>query len=363
MSTAIDDELERLTRAWMAAHPGASNEDLQEAHQNLIPQAQDNINKNLTPGQIAGNLSTPDFDMEGNSIKNKTYVDPGSAEVGGYAGGAKDIHDSLVAASHGNDAAQAANQEAMGQSISNMQQDRDPLQENAIQASREADARTQQGQALDLQRDAALGNAPSVAAYQTQSGMNDIAGGQAGAMGSARGLAAMSGVQGAGASGVGQSAGNLALQGGMGRSGEVGKAIGMYGSSAGDMRGSDLNREDQTNQLALAGSGMNDSWKTGNAGLAAKQGQLAGSMTDLDDAYYGVGQNAIVKQHGYNQEMKAIEAGASADSAAGKRAKSLADTDRTKGLIGGAIQGGLTLVGGGAGAAAGGIANSYINKR
>ncbi len=298
-----------------------------------------------------------------------TYINPGSTDVGGYVGGGKDIHDAIQQAGKGNDVSRASNQAGLDQSLANMQGDRDSLKENSVLAQREADSRQQQGQALDIQRDAALGNAPSAAAYQTQSGMNDIAAGQAGAMGSARGLSALGGVQGAGASGVGQAAGGMAMQGGLGRSDEISKAIGMYGSSAGDMRGQDLGRVNQTNQMALAGQNLNDNWKLGNAGLAGKQGQLGVSMNQMDDAYYNASNDPAMRQLGYDQEMLGIQAGQNSDSAAAHRAAANADADRNRQLAGGAVQGGLTLVGsmGGpagaaAGGAAGGIANSYINK-
>lgn len=299
-----------------------------------------------------------------------TYINPGSADVGGYVGGGKDIHDVYEAESHGNDAQQASNKGALGQSLANMTGDREVLQENATLAGREADSRLQQGRALDVQRDAALGNAPSEAAYQTQIGMNDIAAGQGGAMGAARGLSALGGVQGVGAQTAGLAAGNLAMQGGMGRSGEIGKAIGMYGSSAGDMRSGDLGRVNQTNQMALTGQKLNDDWKLGNAGLAAKQGQLGIAQGQMDDAYYNAGNEPAMRQLGYDQEMNAIQAGANLDSASMKRAGANAEADRNRQLAGGAAAAGLTAIGsfGGplgtaAGGAVGGMANSYINKK
>ena len=299
------------------------------------------------------------------------YHSPGATNVGGYDGGGKDIRDLFQEGEKANNAAQAANRGAMGESLGRMQEDRGEVSpENAQLVAREAASRQQQGLSLDMQRDAAMGNAPSEAAAQTQIGMNDISGGQAGAMGAARGLSALGGVQTTGAAGAGQAAGNLAVQGGMGRSAEVGQAIGMYGTSSGDMRQGDLGRVNQTNQNALANQSMNDSWKLGNAGLAVKQGQLGVAQGQMDDAYYEASKEPMMRQLGYDQEMKAIEAGASSDSAAGKRARANADNDRNRQLAGGAVAGGLTLVGalGGpagaaAGATAGGMANSYINKR
>ncbi len=361
MATRVDDALSRLLTEWMAAHPGHSNEDLQEARQNLIPQAQAEGNAGRTQKEIADQQTTPDFDNDGNVITGKTYLSPGAAEVGGYAGGAKDISSLFKESSKGNDAAQALNSAALGDSVRNMSERRgDMSPENAALVAREADARVQQGQALDIQRDAALGNAPSAAAYQTQSDMNNIAGGQAGAMGSARGLAAMGGVQGAGASGVGQAGTEAAAMGGMGRSREMSSALGMYGSSAGNMRQGDLGRLSQTSENALGNMRANDAWQVGNANLGVKQGNLGVQMGNMDDAYNNASNEPLLRQHGYNQEMNAIKSGANADAAAATRAKFKARQDANRDLAKNSAVAGLTIVGG---PVAGGIGNSAINTR
>lgn len=294
-----------------------------------------------------------------------------SADVGGYVGGGKDIQNFFLAGEKGNDAAQAANDAAMNNSLGNMRSNRDPIAENGALVAREAAGRKQQGQALDLQRDAAMGNAPSAAAYQTSMSMNDAMGGQAGAAGAARGLSALNGVQGAGASGMGMQASNIAMQGGMGRSQEMGQNIGMYGSSAGDMRAGDLGRVNQTNQNILAGQSNNDAWKIGNAGLAAKQGQLGNAMGQVDDSYYGASNEPAMRQLGYDQEMNALLSGASSDNAGAARARANAEGDRNRQMVGGAVNAGLTIggsamggpAGGAIGGLGGGMANSYINDR
>jgi hypothetical protein len=303
---------------------------------------------------------------------DKTFYNPGSADVGGSVGAGKDIADYFSAGQGLNDAQQASNSGAMAASLANMKGDRGQVSpENAGLVATEAQGRFEQGQALDIARDAAMGRAPSEAAAQTTLGMNDIMAGQAGAMGSARGLAGLGGVQNAGAAMGGLAAGNLAMQGGLGRSKEMGQALGMYGTQAGDMRAGDLGRVNQTNQNALHNQSLNDDWKIGNANLAARQGQLGVSQGQMDDAYYGASLEPAKRQFGYDQEMKAIEAGQNSDAAGARRAASNATADRNRQLAGGAAAGGLTIIGGAmggpagavAGGTAGGMANSYINKR
>ena len=299
-----------------------------------------------------------------------TYNNPPAADVGGYAGGAKDIHDFFRSGEKSNDAAQASNNEAMGLSLSRMREDRAPLTENATLVGREAASRQQQLDATGLMGQAAMGNAPSAATAKMGMGLNDSMAGQAGASGAARGLSALNGVQG-GASGVGMQATNSMMSGGMARGAEVNEAMGAYGGQAGDVRSGDLGRVNQTNQNSLNGQSINDNWKVGNADLAASQGGLGASMRQTDDQYFGASQEPAKRQLGYDQEMNAIAAGQSTQEAAARRAKSQEGEDHARQLAGGAITTGLTIgggmAGGPAGAAAGGfgggIVNSYINKR
>ena len=299
---------------------------------------------------------------ESNRKGRSNFLSPGATDVGGYRGGAKDIHDFFRAGEKNNDAAQQQNSAAMGLSLERMRQDRAPIAENATLVAREAASRGQQLQATGLMGQAAMGNAPSAANQQTTMALNDGMAGQAGAAGAARGLSALNGVQG-GASGVGMQATNTMMNGGMARSKEVDDAMGQYGGMAGDVRSGDLGRVTQTNQNALAGQSLNDDWKLGNAGLAAKQGQLGNGMGQIDDSYYGASQDPAKRQLGYDQEMKSIEAGASMDSAAAKRAKTNAEQDRNRAMASGAAQAGLSLVGGPvAGSLGGGMANSAIRS-
>ncbi len=356
-------------------HPGSSNEDLQEYMQSpdIQGQIEAKHNEGKTPQEIAQEneqhaKDNPEgFSHDGTPInQNAQYHDPGGAYVGGSKGAGAEIKQSFLDGEKLNDGLQASNLGAMQGSIANMKADRAPIEQNGALLSREADARVQQGQSLDLQRDAAMGNAPSAAAAQTTMGMNDAMGGQAGASGAARGLSALSGVQGTGAQGMGMQGSSLALQGGMGRSQEMGQNIGMYGSSAGDMRSGDLGRLDASSKFAIAGQGINDDWKIGNANLAGKQGQLGAALGTADDAWFGASQEPDKRQMAMNQEMKAVQAGANTDAAQAARAAANAANDKNRAIAGGAVTAGLTAagtaVGGPAGGAAGGMGGSYLNN-
>jgi len=150
----------------------------------------------------------------------------------------------------------------------------------------------------------------------------------------------------------------VAMGGGMARSREVNDAMGAYGGLAGDVRAGDLGRVNQTNQNALAGQSINDDWRVGNANLAGKQAQLGNSQGQVDDAYFGASQEPAARQLGYDQEMKAIEAGASQDAAGAKRASTNADLDRRQQFVQGGITAGLGIIGG----PVGGMMGSAIRR-
>lgn len=364
---------ERIRRTAAAGDPSEPSADgkpqsqYQREHDEWLKKHQDYVNATSTDGHHGVNADGSDAGAKGVT----QYVSPGSANVGGYEGGAKDIHDFFRSGEKDNDAAQAGNSAAMGLSVSRMKENRAPIAENEQLVGREAASRQQQLEATDIMGQAARGNAPSAANAQTTMGLNDTMQGQAGAAGAARGLGALGGVQTMGAQGVGMQGTNLAISGGMARSREVNDAMGAYGGLAGDVRSGDLGRVNQTNQNILAGQSINDDWKIGNAGLAAKQGQLGNSMGQVDDQWYGAAMEPGKRQHANDEEIKAIEAGQSLDSAAADRAKAKADSDRNRQIAGGAVQGGLTLIGtaaggpagGAGGAVVGGIANTYIRGR
>lgn len=354
-------EADAMAKAAEIRSRGGSQSEISAAENEVGAAAQEDITENGHGGVTKDDV---------NVANSKIYDNPPAADVGGYAGGAKDIHDYFRKGEESNDLAQEGNNEAMGLSLGRMREDRAPIAENAQLVGREASARQQQLGAVDMSRQAAMGQAPSAADAQTSMALNDSMQGQAGAAGAARGLGALNGVQTGGAAGVGMQGTQTSIGGGMNRSREVNDAMGTYGGLSGDLRSGDLGRVNQTNQNALAGQSINDNWKLGNAGLAASQGGLGVSMRQTDDNYFGASQEPAQRQLGYDQEMNSIAAGQSTQEAAARRAKSQESAAHGRQLAGGAIAAGLTIggtafggpVGGAAGAAGGGMINSYINK-
>ncbi len=289
-------------------------------------------------------------------------IGPGSHTVSG----AKDIAAGAEAWSHQNDAAQGRNAAAMAGSAANM---RGPspfsASEDAASSKAYNDTRNQQLQSLELNKQAALGNAPSEAEAQTRMDMNGMMGQRAGEMGSSRSLAGLSGAQVAGAQGVGQAASGASLAGGMGRSKEIGEAMGMYGSQAGQVRGNDMMRLDAGNKMAMGNAGRADAWKVGNANLLANQGKLGVDMRQSDDAWFDTAADPAYRQFSYDQEAAAAQAGVNMGDYAARVAEDRAKAAERAQLVGGITQAGLTAVGsmaGPAGAAGGGMLGSTINS-
>lgn len=289
-------------------------------------------------------------------MTNTKYSSPGAAEYGGD-GGVEYYKEQARLGGMRNDAAQRGNSAALSGAIGNMTVDRGPqaVENNALVA-REMGNRDAQLSALNLSRDAAMGNAPSEAAFQTRIGMNDIMGQQSGNMGSARGLAGLSGAQMSGSAAAGSSAGNLAMAGGLGRSKEIGDAIRMYGSQAGAVRSQDLARLKQNTSNGMFNADSNEAWKLGNAGLAQARGKLGLQMGQEDLAWKGEEMKGASKQFEYDQRMAAVEAGAEADSVAASLARNREDKENKRQLVNGGISAGLGAMGslaGPAGTAAG----------
>ncbi len=298
----------------------------------------------------------------GGTSPNDPFINAPSADWGG-PGGVDYYAGQAAAGGRENDAAQAANQGAMESSWSNLRNDRGPQAvENNVLAGRSANTRDQQIQALGLSRDAAMGKAPSEADFQTRIGMNDNMAQMSGQMGSARGLSALGGAQGTGAAALGQSSGNLAMAGGLARSKEIGDAIGMYGTQAGQVRTQDQSRLQQNTQNSMFNAKNNDDWKLGNANLLGQQGQLGNAQAGTDLAWMGEQQRGKDKQFQYDQEMAAEAAGADADAAGARIAKNREDKENKRQLINGGITAGLTIGGTALGGPAGGAAGGFAAK-
>lgn len=292
-----------------------------------------------------------------------TAHNPGSADVGGSPGAGNDIRNNALDGMRSGDAAYAANEAAMNGSIANMKGDRGPQSpENSTLLGREAATRTQQISGLNDQRIAAMGGAPSAASYQSMGAMDANMSGQAGATGAARGLSALNGVQGAGAAGVGGSASNVAITGGLSRSKEIADATGMYGSNAGLVRHGDMQRLHEGDSNSLANADLNNSWKLGNANLAAKQGGLGVDQDRTRGSWYDASTEPAQRQASYDQAMQGMQHGQNAGEASAQTARNRETESNNRKLYGGAVAGGLSMIPV-AGPALGGMAGSTINRR
>ncbi len=298
--------------------------------------------------------------------KDYSYRDPGAAEYGGEGG--VDLYRAEALKHKGdNNAQQASNRSAMATSIANMKgaDSRSLTPEDPRLAKRAADARGQQIDSLNLNRDAALGKGPSEADYQTRIGMNNLVGARAGALGGAHGLAGLTGAQGGFATDAGANSGNIAAQGGIAQSSKVADAIGMYGTQAGAVRQGDFNRLGISNQNTLAGQGNNLDWKLGNANLATSQAGLGVQQNANDLAWQGEAMKPADTQFRYDQEMAAAANGANVDAASAQIARNRESRDAARNMVNGGITAGLTMAGsaaGPAGAAAGSAAGGMMGS-
>jgi hypothetical protein len=140
-----------------------------------------------------------------------------------------------------------------------------------------------QAGALQLAREAAMGNAPSEAAFMMQRGLDSAVAGQQSAAGSARGAAALAQAQSNAAANTANLQNQAYTSAGQLRANEMAAARGQYGGLAGQMRQQDMERLQAGNQMAQYNAGLNDQYRMGmaNAGNAAgtqSQGWYGQSM-------------------------------------------------------------------------------------
>jgi hypothetical protein len=220
------------------------------------------------------------------------------------------------------------------------QADRGPQAiENQTLADREAASRYgDQAGAMQLTREAAMGMAPSQAAYQLQAGLDRGLAQQSAVAGGARGSAgiAMAGSQ-AGAAGANMSqqayteAGRLAAQ-------ESADARALYGNLATQQRGQDQNRLGMGNQMSQYNASQNDQYRLG-------MGSLSQQANQNSLGWYNAAQNPYTQQA--NLDMAKQQLGAQSYDAAENRragvAQSNADakaeqTNRLYGFVGNLMQ-------------------------
>ncbi len=296
-------------------------------------------------------------------------VNPGSADVGGGPGMGEYYRQQALERMRSYDADYDANGAAMARNIGAMKEDRgEQAAENQFMLRREAEGRETQMDALGMARDAAMGGDVSASKYQTLGAMDSAMGTQASQAGAAKGLSALGAAQ--GGAGLGMNAGNLAIQGGMGRSKEMQDNIGMYGSQASGVRGGDLARLQEGDSNSIFNSNLNNSWKTGNAGIAAKRGALGNEQEKMRGAWYDASTEPGKKQAQNDQVMQGMQHGQNAGEAAARLAGARAEAERNQKIgtgIGAGVGGAIGSFGGPIGTAigsqAGGMAGSDLTTR
>lgn len=165
--------------------------------------------------------------------------------------------------------------------------------EDQTLANREADARYgDQSGALQLSREAAMGMAPSAAAYQMQSGLDQATAQQAAMAGGARGAAALANAQGNAGNNVAALQNQAYNQGGQLRAQEMANARTQYGQMADTQRAQDQSRLQMGNQMSQYNAGANDQYKLG-------MGNLANGASAQAQGWYNAAQNPL------NQQMNA----------------------------------------------------------
>jgi hypothetical protein len=163
----------------------------------------------------------------------------------------------------------------------------DMAQTNAAQLAGVQSRNDQRG-ALELQRQAALGLAPSVAAIQQQQGLDAALSGQFAMANSARGGAAQRGAaQGMAQQQAGQMQQAAVNQAAALRAGEMAQARDAYGNLGGQIRAGDLGQGQLAGQMALGQAGFTQEAGIGNADrtagmMQADQKALLGQQA-LDD--------------------------------------------------------------------------------
>lgn len=230
---------------------------------------------------------------------------------------------------------------AMGQAM----QDRGPTAwEDQALSNREADARYgDQAGALQLVREAAMGNAPSEAAYMMQRGLDQAVAGQQSAAGSARGAAALANAQGNMAANQANLQNQAFTQAGQLRANEMAQARGAYGGLAGQMRQQDLERLAQGSAMANANAARNDAYRGmmmqgANAFGTQGQGWYQGAMHPQDQSAALAGQKQQLDYGSYANAQE-LNAGIKAQEAQRRQAEKQGYTQAGLSLFGNAVGG------------------------
>lgn len=193
-----------------------------------------------------------------------------------------------------------------------------------------------QAGSLQLAREAAMGLAPSAAAFQMQAGLDQSLANQQAMVGGARGgagLALASANQGANAANLQSQAFNAASQL---RANEMAQGRQLYGQLSGQMREQDQARLGMGNQMGMFNANLNDQYRMGMGNMANQRDANALGWYNAAQNPYQVEQtgqiaNAQIGSENYNQ-AQSLQAGINTANADARKGQN----DRIWGFAGGA---------------------------
>lgn len=228
--------------------------------------------------------------------KNKFQANPYQATPIGAMGGQADHYANMGQDGKNNAMAQA--NYAQGQ----MQANRGPqATENGLLANREAQGRGYQMDSLGMARQAAMGNAPSVAARQMQAGLDSAVAGQQSGMGSARGAAGLALAGSNANANVANLQNQTFNQASQLRAQEMAQARGQYQAGSDALRQADQGRLQMGNQMGQFNANLNDQYKFG-------MGQLGQGFQGAAQGWNAQSADALKQQQGMDMAAQAINA-------------------------------------------------------
>lgn len=216
-------------------------------------------------------------------------------------------------------------------------------QENAALAGRYNEGFGEMQGATQLSREAAMGLAPSEAAYQMQAGLDQATAEQAGVSGGARGAAALGMAQSNEGGNVAAMQQRAFTEAGRLRAQEMAQARGLYGSLSGAQAGQAMSRLGQGNQFSQNNMQANDA-------MRGQMGQLGIGAGQLGRGYFGDEMGVYNQASNLGVQGQQIAAGQNASAQGINAGINQANTERKDEIIQGMVRGV------GTGAAAGGQA-------
>ncbi len=215
---------------------------------------------------------------------------------------------------------------AQGQSMTPIQGALKGVQayENQDLSNREADTRSwDQSGSIQLAREAAMGDAPSEAAYQMQAGLDQSLAAQQAQMGGARGNAGIALASGNAAANSANLMNQTYNQAAALRANEMATARGLYGGLAGQMRKDDLTRLGLGNTMSQGNADRTLGYGLGMGQIANGAGANANDMLGTTMNPYKWNTDALLTGHQIASGSQGTNAGLSLD-----RGKTLGDWSR-----------------------------------